>query len=111
MAGTAHVLERVRLFVAGADLTEQSRKATIGGEREAKDVTTYVPSGQVWTRHKGGLIGSKVEADLIWAAGDDGKPDNVAWSLGSHYAVSIGPEDADAGDVAFLTKALEDKGR
>ncbi|MGW3346798.1 hypothetical protein ACWDA3_26095 [Nonomuraea rubra] len=99
------VFTDVRLFAGGADLSGNSNKVELQTEVEEKDITNYRSQG--WKEVLSGLGSSQVTAEGQWEAGDPGKVDDASWEqLGGRGPWSIGPGEADVGELAYLTYAL-----
>jgi hypothetical protein len=100
----AFILQNVRLFTGGADLTGVNNKLEIAPEVEVKKTTAF---GAGWDEVIGGLASAELSAEGQWEAGDASKVDNVAWSqLGGVGAWTAGPDDAAVNDVAWLVNAM-----
>lgn len=102
------VLDNVRLFAGGADFTSRSNKVELGIEFEEKDSTNFGSAG--WKEVVGGLAASALAAEGQWEAGDAAKVDDQLWgTLGAVAGYTVCPDSANAGDLAYLTQALQAK--
>lgn len=102
------VLLNTRIFTGGVDLTSNANKVELSAQREDKETTSFGSSG--WKELIGGLGPASVSASGQWEAGDTTKVDDGMWSaLGSVGAVSVYPDTANAGDLAWFTNALTSK--
>jgi hypothetical protein len=101
------VLNNVRLFAGGADLTTVNNKLEIMAEVEEKDATSFAATGGVWHESLGGIRSTSTSASGQWEALDSTKVDNVIWSqLGSISAMTACPAGATFGSLAWFTAAL-----
>jgi hypothetical protein len=99
------IMQNVRLFTGGADLTGVSNKLEIAPEVEEKDTTNFGSAG--WSEMIGGLASSKISGEGQWEAADTSKVDNTQWTgLGGVGAWTACPDNANVNDVAWLTNAL-----
>lgn len=102
---TAFVLTDCRIYTGGADLSTRSNKASLMVEVEEKDSTAFAGSG--YTECLGGLASTKFTGEGQWEAGDAGKVDDVSWTdLGGLGPLTVCPDGADVGDLAWLTYAM-----
>jgi hypothetical protein len=101
------VLQNVRLFAGGADLTTVNNKAEITAEVEEKEATAFAPSGPLWREVLGGIRSTSIDASGQWEAGDLSKVDNSMWAQsGSRDAWTVCPEGAAFGSLAWFTAAM-----
>jgi hypothetical protein len=101
----ALILDDVRLFCGGADLTGQSNKAELASEVEDKDVTTFGSGG--WKEVLGGLASTKITAEGLWSAGDPSQvDDNQFAALGGLNVWTVCPDDAAVGSLTYFTSGL-----
>jgi hypothetical protein len=111
----ADILENVRIFSGGCDLTGYSNKIDIAAEVEEKDATTFASvdaNGKLWKEVKGGLAGGAIGGGGNWQAGDTSMVDDDAWAaLGGAGAWTTFPYSltAAAGDVAYFANLLRAK--
>jgi len=99
------VLQNVRLFAGGADLTTYNNQIALNAEGESKDTTAFVPTGNVWHEEITGIRSVSLAASGQWDAGDLSKPDDDAFgNLGAVGAVSVCPATAADGSLAYLTQ-------
>jgi hypothetical protein len=99
------VLLNTRTFAGGADLTSNENKIELAAEYEEKSTTNFGSGG--WEECIAGLGSAKVTAEGQWEAGDSGKVDDNLWAdLGGVGALTVCPESANAGELAYLTRAL-----
>ena len=97
------VLQNVRLFAAGADLTTVNNKLEVKAEAETQDTTAFVPTGEVWSEVLAGLRSVEASAEGQWEAGDPGKVDNVSFGdLGAVTPWTACPAGAAVGSLAYL---------
>jgi hypothetical protein len=98
------VLQNVRMFAAGADLTTVNNKAELSAEAEDKDTTAFAPTGGVWKESLSGIRSTAISASGQWEAGDLSKVDDIAFaSLGALTPVSVCPATAADGSLAWLS--------
>lgn len=101
------VLQNVRLFTGGADLTTRTNQLEVVAERETKEVTAFAPSGDVWAESLAGLASTSLSAQGQWEAGDAGMVDDRSWSdLGATSAWTMCPAGAADGALAYFTSVL-----
>ncbi|WP_328465534.1 hypothetical protein OHA21_43840 [Actinoplanes sp. NBC_00393] len=101
------VLQNVRLFVAGADLTTVNNQLEVKPEVEGKESTAFVPTGDVWTELLAGLRSVEADGEGQWEAGDLGKVDDVSFGqLGSSTPWTACPAGAAVGSLAYLFNSL-----
>ncbi|GAA2681719.1 hypothetical protein [Actinoplanes palleronii] len=101
------VLQNVRLFVAGADLTTVNNQLELKPEVEDKMSTAFVPTGDVWVERLAGLRSVQASAEGQWEAGDLSKVDDVAWAtLGSTTPWTACPATAAVGSLAYLFNSV-----
>lgn len=101
------ILENVRLFVAGADLTTVNNKIEVNVEADEQDATAFTPSGPAWTEVLAGLRSTEASAEGQWEAGDPSKVDDALFAaLGTVTPWTVCPVGANAGDLAWLTGML-----
>lgn len=105
--GTPQTLVDVRMFFGGCDLTGYSNSVDLSATADEKDRTTFASSGN--REVQAGLKGGAFTGGGFWEAGDLAKVDDTAWAefAGTGTPVSIGPDTADVGDLAWLMKAME----
>lgn len=98
------VLENVRMFSGGADLTSRSNRVEVSMEAESKDSTSFVPTGPVWHEELPGIKSSTITAAGQWEAGDLSMVDDHSWAgLGAIAPVTVAPRTAADGVLAYLT--------
>jgi len=101
------VLKNCRLWTGGADLTTRTNKLEISSEVEERDVTSFQPTGDVWTEVIGGLASTSVSAEGQWEAGDPTRVDDESWAaLGGLSAWTAAPGASTVGAPAWLLNAL-----
>jgi hypothetical protein len=99
------VLTDCRIYTGGADLSTRSNKASLTAEYEEKDTTAFAGGG--YTECLGGLASTKFMGEGQWEAGNAGMVDDVSWSgLGGLGPLTVCPDGADVGDLAWLTYAM-----
>lgn len=99
------VLLNARLFAIAADLTGASNKIELSSEVEDKEVTNYYSAG--YKEILGGLGSAEISAEGQWEALDATKVDNASWAqLGGVGPWTVCPDNANAGDLAYLTQCL-----
>jgi hypothetical protein len=104
-AGT-FVLTNCRVLVGGADLSGDTNEATISGKKVDKDVTNYNSGG--WTEHLGGLGTATIAVKGFTEAGSLSLPDDNGWAnLGLLGGVTLAPQGAASGALAYFTNVLE----
>lgn len=101
------VLQNVRLFAGGVDLTSNSNKAEISVEFEEKDATPFAATGGVWHESLAGIASSTINASGQWEAAANATgpqlPDDALYpSLGSIHGVTLCPATAADGAVAYV---------
>lgn len=107
------VLQDVRLYVAGGDLTGYSNKAVLTAKADALDRTTFgdydVATGHTWKTRTGGLFEGTAELEGFWQAGDNTQPDDLWWSnLGvSTVPLTAVPTSGAVGSLTWLSRMLE----
>lgn len=110
-----HILKNVRIFSGGADLTGQSNKVELGGEKDAKEVTNFGSvdlNGDIWKEFLAGLGVADVSMGGQWEAGDTSKVDDDAFAaLGGVGPLTVLPSSLSGavGDTAYFTSALRTK--
>ncbi len=108
MTVTPAVLVDARLFAGGCDLSWQNNEVELTGEADEKEATTFRSNS--WYECKGGLKKGSVKAGGFAAFGAAGTVDFDAWArLGQFDAWTIGPDEATAGNLAYLTSLLRAK--
>lgn len=101
------VLQNVRLFTAGADLTTVNNQVELKVGAEVKESTAFVPTGDAWTEVLAGLRDTEISAEGQWEAGDPGKIDDVSFgTLATITPWTICPAGAAVSSLAYLTGAL-----
>lgn len=103
------VLNGVRLFAGGADLTGVSNSVEVTAEIEEQEATAFNPhSDTVWREVLAGLASTSITAEGQWEAGDAGMVDDASWAdLGGVGPWTICPRGASAvGDLAWVTRAM-----
>ena len=101
------VLQNVRLFVAGADLTTVNNQVEIKAEAEVKDATPFVATGDAWTEVLAGLRSVEASGEGQWEAGDLGKVDDVSFGdLGSLTPWTACPATAAVASPAWMFNTL-----
>ncbi|MFE3762270.1 hypothetical protein ACFXPI_10955 [Streptomyces sp. NPDC059104] len=99
------VLLNARLFAVGADLTGASSKIELTSEIEDKETTNYYSAG--YKEVIGGLGSAEVSAEGQWEATDSTKVDDAMWArLGGVGPWTVCPDNANVGDLAYLTQCL-----
>ncbi|MFD9706210.1 hypothetical protein [Lentzea sp. NPDC059081] len=102
------VITNARVFTGGLDATGVSNTVKFDAEVEAKDRTNMGSGG--WTEVRGGLAKTEIEAGGQWEAGGRGFVDDELFaSLGGVGALSVCPDGAAVGSLAWLTKAMQGK--
>ncbi|HWB37492.1 MAG TPA: hypothetical protein VHA75_15860 [Rugosimonospora sp.] len=102
------VLKNVRSFAGGVDLTSVNNKFELSGEVEEKETTNYGSNG--WKEVIGGLGSAKITGEGQWEAGDASKVDDSRWAaLGTVKEITVCPDGATVGSVAWILSALETK--
>ena len=98
------VLQNVRPFANGADLTTRSNRFEISMEAESKDATSFVPTGNVWHEELPGIRSSSITGAGQWEAGDLSMVDDSGFGLlGSVGPLTLCPATAADGAPAYLT--------
>lgn len=113
MAGGS-ILQNLRLFAGGIDLTGQSNKFDLKAKFATKDKTVFGPAGigsAGWNEIQAGLGSATVAVSGLWEAGDLSKVDDATWAaLGSNSSFSAYPETtlglATYGDPVYLLRML-----
>jgi hypothetical protein len=101
------VLQNVRLFCAGADLTTVNNQLEIKAETDVKESTAFVPSGDAWTEVLAGLRSVEASGEGQWEAGDLSKVDDISFSdLGSGTPWTACPAGASVSSLAYLFNSL-----
>lgn len=106
------VLQGVRLYVDGADLSGYSNKLMVGAKAEVLDRTTFGDidaAGTVWKTRVGGLFSGQADMEGFWQAGDLSQPDDMFWAnLGVSTVPLTGvPTAGTVGSLAWLSRMLE----
>lgn len=96
-----------KCYQAGADLTGAMNKVTAKATVAPLTSTTFGSNG--WVERKGGLKGADLQVAGFWDAGSAGLPDDRAFAdLGNSIPFTVIPTAGTAaGDLAYLTKAVE----
>lgn len=98
------VLQNVRPFAGGADLTTRSNRFEIAMEAESKDTTAFAPSGPVWHEELPGIKTVTVDGAGQWEAGDLSMVDDSMFGLlGSINPLTLCPAGAVDSSLAYLT--------
>jgi len=107
MSLTPTVLTDCRIYFESADLTGYSNKVEISTSVEDLDRTTFASGG--FKERVGGLNEATGSIDGFWQAGDLGQPDDMWFAnLGSaSAAITLVPTSGAAGQLAYLTQAME----
>ncbi len=101
------VLQNVRLFCAGADLTTVNNQLEIKAETDVKTSTAFVPTGDAWAEVLAGLRSVEASAEGQWEAGDLGKVDDISFAhLGTSTPWTACPAGASVGNLAYLFNSL-----
>lgn len=103
------VLQNVRLFAGGADLTTYNNKAELTTEVEEKDATAFAPSGPVWHESLGGIRSTTLSGSGQWDAGSTPVllPDDASFAqIGAVQGVTVCPATAADGALAYLSGFL-----
>jgi hypothetical protein len=101
------VLQNVRLFVAGADLTTVNNQVEVKAEAEDKETTAFVATGDVWVERLAGLRSVEASGEGQWEAGDLGKVDDAAFAtLGTATPWTACPATAGVSSLAYLFNSL-----
>lgn len=99
------VLLNTRIFSGGADLTGVSNKVGLSREHTDKAVTNFGSGGAVEVL--GGPGSWSFDGGGQHEAGDLSKVDDATWAaLGGIGALTVCPDTANAGDLAYLGQAL-----
>lgn len=99
------ILTDCRVYSGGADLSTRTNKISLMAEHEEKDATAFAGGG--FTEVLGGLGSAKFQGEGQWEAGNAGMVDDVSWSdLGGLGPLTVCPDGADVGDLAWLTYAM-----
>jgi hypothetical protein len=100
-------LQNVRMFTGAADLTTRQNKIDLSTEVDEQDATAFVPTGDAWKEVLGGLKSTSLSGGGQWEAGDPGRVDDVSFAdLGGLTAVTVCPQTAQVGSLAWLTSAM-----
>lgn len=101
------VLQNVRLFVAGADLTTVNNQLEIKAETEVKEATAFVPTGDAWAEVLAGTRSVEASGEGQWEAGDLSKVDDAAFAaLGVATPWTACPATAAVSSLAYLFNSL-----
>lgn len=101
---TKFILQNVRPFVAGADLTTRSNRFEMSMEAESKDTTAFAPSGPVWHEELSGIRTVTVDGAGQWEAGDLSMVDDSSFAgLGASSPLTLAPQGAVDGSLAYMT--------
>lgn len=100
------VLQNVRLFAGGADLTTNNNKAELSAEVEEKDATSFAPTGGTWHESLGGIASTSISGSGQWdsqfTAGSPLLPDDASFAfVGAVQAVTVCPSTATDGSVCY----------
>lgn len=108
------ILQNLRLFAGGCDLTAQSNQFDLQAQFEKKDRTVYGPAGVGsggWSEFIAGLGSAKPSVSGLWAAGDTSMVDDATWAaLGANSSFSAYLETANGlatyGDPVYTMRML-----
>ncbi len=102
------ILLNSRVYANSADLSGVTNKASISGEREEKETTTFGSAG--YKELIAGLGSSKFSLEGFWEAGDASKVDDEKWAaLGGAGPWTVCPVAGAVSDVAYFSKVLTAK--
>lgn len=102
------VLNNVRLYAGGTDLSGDTNTATLTSNKADVDVTNY--NSNLWHERLGGLGSAEIKASGYWEAGTTTAPlvDDTAWAnLGLAGGITIAPAGAADQAVCYFTNMLE----
>jgi hypothetical protein len=103
--GNTEGLSDARLFIRGCDLSGQANEVSMAADREVLDKTSFKSAG--WKEVRGGLPKAAITASGMVEFGAAGTVDYDAWArLGQVDPWTVGPDEATAGNLAYLTKVL-----
>jgi len=103
--GNTEPLIDARIFINGCDLSGQANEISMAADREALDKTSFRSDG--WKEVRGGLAKAAISVSGMVEMGAAGTVDFDAWArLGGIDPWSIGPDDAVAGNLAYVTRVL-----
>lgn len=102
------IVTNARTFAGGLDATGRSNMVKLDVEVEEKPSTNMGSGG--WVEVKGGLAKTELEAGGQWEAGGAGFVDDELFAaLGGVGALSVCPDGAAVGSLAWLTKLMSGK--
>lgn len=102
------VLNNVRLYAGGTDLSGDTNSATITANKADVDVTNY--NSNLWHERLSGLGSAEIKATGYWEAGTTTAPlvDDTSWAnLGLAGGVTIAPAGAADAAVCYFTNMVE----
>jgi hypothetical protein len=102
------VLNNVRLYAGGTDLSGDTNTATLTANKADVDVTNY--NSNLWKERLGGLGTAEIKAQGYWEAGTTTAPlvDDTSWAnLGLAGGITIAPAGALDAAPCYFTNMLE----
>lgn len=98
-------LLNTRIFSGGADLTGASNKVGLDRQHTDKPVTNFGSGG--WAELLAGQASASFDGGGQWEAGDPSRVDDEMWAaLGGIGALTVCPDTANPGDLAYLTQVM-----
>lgn len=99
------ILLNSRIFSGGADLTGVANKVDLTTDREEKTVLNFSSEG--WQEVIAGIASLSANSGGQWEALDSSKVDDSSWtSLGGLGALTLCPDTANTGDLAYLSYVM-----